>query len=374
MGISSRYLCSSKSTISSSRLAKLASRIVLLLILSIVLIPALRAQNPDSGAGPQASDASAAAQVKLDHAWWKKKSPDKYDVDHIGRRGIGGGVNMYSLERERKLGESMARNIDLHTKFVSDPLVTDYVNQLGQKIVRNSDCLVPFTIKVIDSQDIRVFSLPGGFLYVDSGLVMASDTEAELAGVMAQEIAHVAARHGTRAATRTFMWDVMASLSYLGGPVGIGVQNIGGIGFPLSLKKFSRDAVAEADLLGIEYAYASGYDPEAYVTALEKLHVMESRMHKLKTKIPLYNFFARLPFHSRIARGFSSYPLTEERIRNVQAEIASLLPGKQEYISDTSDFQQVKAKLAHDQGPVLRRHRKGENNANGPVLRRNRAD
>jgi beta-barrel assembly-enhancing protease len=184
----------------------------------------------------------------------------------------------------------------------------------------------------------------------------------------------VAARHGTRVATRTFMWDVMASLSYLGGPLGIGIQNIGGIGFPLSLKKFSRDAVSEADLLGIEYAYASGYDPEAYVTALERLHVRESRMHKMKTKIPLYNFFARIPFHTRIARGFSSYPLTEERIRNVQAEIASLLPGKQEYITDTSDFQEVKSRLAKEQAPVLRRHRKGENNANGPVLRRNRAD
>src|ERR1700757_403970 len=325
MGITSRYLCSSKSKVSSSRLAKLASRIVLLLILSIVLIPVLQAQNPDSGAGQQASDASGAAQIKLDHPWWKKKSADKYDVDHIGRRGIGGGVNMYSLERERKLGEAMARNIDLHTKFVSDPVVTDYVNQLAQKIVRNSDCLIPFTIKVIDSQDIRVFSLPGGYLYVDSGLVLASDTEAELAGVMAQEIGHVAARHGTRAATRTFMWDVMASLSYLGGPVGIGVQNIGGIGFPLSLKKFTRDAVAEADLLGIEYAYASGYDPEAYVTALERLHVIEARMHQFKTKIPMYNFLEKLPFHSQIAKGFSSYPMTEKRIRDVQGEISSLL-------------------------------------------------
>jgi beta-barrel assembly-enhancing protease len=351
-----------------------AGWIAFLLILSILLVPALQAQNPDSGAGPQAAASGAAPQVKEPRPWWKKKSADKYDVDHIGRRGIGGGVNMYSLERERRLGETMARNIDLHTKFISDPVVTDYVNQLGQKIVRNSDCLVPFTIKVIDSQDITVFSLPGGYLYVDSGLVLASDTEAELAGVMAQEIAHVAARHGTRAATRTFMWDVMASLSYLGGPVGIGVQNIGGIGFPLSLKKFSRDAVAEADLLGIEYAYASGYDPEAYVTALEKLHVKEARLHQMKAKIPIYNFFARLPLHSRIARGFSSYPLTEERIQNVQAEIASLLPGKEEYISDTSEFQQVKARLAQDQGPVLRRHRKGETNMNGPVLRRNRAD
>jgi predicted Zn-dependent protease len=332
--------------------------------------PAVPEQGPPAA---KAQEEPVGAVVEPQGVKEAKASP-KYDVNHIGERGIGKGVNFYSLERERRVGEVLARGIDLHTKFITDTEVTDYVNRLGQKIVRNSDCLVPFTIKVIDSQDIRAFSLPGGYLYVDSGLILASDTEAELAGVMAHEIAHVAARHATREATRKFFWDVASSLSYLGGPIGIGLQNIGGIGAPLTFKKFSRDAETEADLLGIEYEYAAGYDPEAFVTALEKLHVIEARMHKVKSKVPIYNFFARMPFHGQIARGFAAYPMTEERIQRVQAEIAGLLPGKQEYVSDTSEFQEVKYRLGVSQAPVLRRHKRGEGNANGPVLRRNRPD
>jgi predicted Zn-dependent protease len=170
------------------------------------------------------------------------------------------------------------------------------------------------------------------------------------------------------------VWDILSPLTYLGGPIGIGLQDVGGIGVPLSLKKFSRDAEKEADLLGIEYEYAAGYDPQAFLTALEKLHVIEARMRSLKSKVPVYNFMAKVPLHNQIAKGFASYPMTEERIRRVQAEIGSLLPAKGDYITDTSEFQEVRAKLLQDQQPVLRRHKPGETNVNGPVLRRNRPD
>lgn len=376
-----RILSGSSGFLRPSRRSVCSLTQIVALAFFVLLVPGLRAQQnapatdpsqasapPDVAAQPQAAPEVIPANID------KERNSPRYDIQHIGDRGIGKGVNIYSLDRERQWGEALARGVELHTKFVTDPLIDSYINNLGQKLVRNSDCVVPFTIKVIDSQDIRAFSLPGGFLYVDSGLILSSDTEAELAGVLAHEIAHVAARHATRAQTRRFVWDALTPLTYLTGPIGVGLQNAGGIGVPLSLKKFSRDAEKEADLLGIEYDYAAGYDPEAFVTALEKLHVIEARMHSLKTKIPAYNFMTKMPLHNQIAKGFASYPMTEERIRRVQAEITSLLPEKKDYITDTSEFQEVKARLLKDQQPVLRRHKPGDTNANGPVLRRHRDD
>jgi len=292
----------------------------------------------------------------------KTAKPGKYDVDRIGQRSVGNGVNLYSLEKERALGQAMAAAIDLHTTFVADPDVTDYISRLGQKIARNSDAQVPFTIKVIDSPDFRAFALPGGFLYVDKGLIMEVDSEAELAGLMAHEIAHVAARHATRFATRKYAWNLISiPLSYLG-PAAIGTRPIG----PLSLRKFNRNAEIEADLLGLEYQYAAGYDPQAFVQALEKLHsnetMMRARMAKPKG--------ARMPLHDQLARAFANYPPTEERIDRVQTEISTLLPSRDDYIVDTNEFQDVKAKLAWADRPILRRHHAGDDLANGPVLHR----
>jgi predicted Zn-dependent protease len=274
---------------------------------------------------------------------------------------------MYSLQKERALGEAMAAAIDRQAKFVADPDINNYVDRLGQKIARNSDAEVPFTIKVIDSADLRAFALPGGFLYVDKGLIMEVDSEAELAALMAHEIAHVAARHATRFATRMYAWKMVSiPLSYLG-PVGLGTRQI----IPLSLKKFSRDAEIEADLLGIEYQYAAGYDPQAFLEALEKLRSKESQIRARRAKVlPIFNLFGKIPLHEQIARAFSNYPPTEDRIQRVQTEIPSLLPGRNDYMVDTSEFQEVKAKLAWGDRPILRRHRPGDGVTNGPVLRR----
>jgi predicted Zn-dependent protease len=256
----------------------------------------------------------------------------------------------------------MADSIDLHTTFVADPDINDYINRLAQKIARNSDAQVPFTIKVIDSLDLRSFALPGGFLYVDKGLIMEVDSEAELAGLMAREIAHVAARHATRFATRKYAWNMISfPLIYLGGPAGLGTKQIG----PLALRKFSRDAEMEADLLGIEYQYAAGYDPQAFVEALEKLHSQETQMRAhLASAVPKGGFLAQ------IARAYANYPPTEERIQKAQTEISTLLPSRDDYVVDTSEFQEVKAKLAGADRPILRRHRPGDGVPNGPVLHR----
>src|SRR3989442_8140140 len=167
-------------------------------------------QSPEESAKEENATQDQAAPAKNNPSGKIKNRQPKYDIDRIGVRGVGKGINFYSLEKEQRLGESLAKRLDRHTKFVPDPSVTDYVNRLGQKLARNSDAQLPFTIKVIDSEDTRVFALPGGYLYVDSGLILAVDSEAELAGMMAHEIAHVAARHATRSATRTDALDAIS--------------------------------------------------------------------------------------------------------------------------------------------------------------------
>lgn len=311
-----------------------------------------------------------AESQKQDKDGVSAKNAEKYDIERIGARGIGRGFNLYSLRREHALGENMAAAFDRTTRLVSDPIVNNYVNQLAQRIVRNSDAIVPFTVKVIDGGEIpRAYGLPGGFLYVDSALILASDGEAELATVMAHEIAHVAARHATRALTRRDMTNIIGSMAMIAGPAGLAMENAGGLAGPLSVKKFDRDAEYEADLLAIEYAYASGYDPQAYLGALEKLHAIELKKSEELAKIPGAHLASKVPFHKQIARGFASYPLTEERIERLQSEISAYLPARKDYVLDTEEFEDVKDHLLAAQTPVLRHH-SGEGDNKAPVLRR----
>ena len=300
-----------------------------------------------------------------------EKEAAKYDVTRIGQRGIGKGFNFYSLKREHELGERMASAFDHGTKIVHDPVINEYVNRLAQRIVVHSDADVPFTVKVIDSGDIpRAYGLPGGFLYVDSALIADSDGEAELVSVMAHEIAHVAARHATRAMTRKDLMSFVNYATLFAGPTSILLENAGGLAGPLSTKKFSRDAEYEADLLGIEYAYSSGYDPQALLDALEKLHSLEEERHALYSKIPGYHAATKIPFHSKLARSFASYPLTEERIQRLQSEITAFLPTRSDYIIDTDEFQEIRSRVLAAQTPVLRHHDPNDEKTDGPVLRR----
>jgi len=337
-----------------------------------ILVPALYAQAPV----PDGDDDSPAAESKDTARQEDAKQEDakkiaKYDVNRIGSRGIGHGFNIYSLKRERQLGESLAAAFDRSSRIVTDPVLNDYVNRVAQRLVRNSDAEVPFTVRLIDSSEIpRAYGLPGGFLYVDSALIFAAESEAELAGVIAHEIAHVAARHATRALTRKNLYSLTNTLSLLTGPVGIVLEDAGGVAGPLSLKKFSRDSEYEADLLGIEYAYSAGYDPEALLAALEKLHAIEVERSAAFAKIPGYHLAMKMPFHNKIARGFSNYPLTEDRIRRLQSEIATFLPDRKEYIVDTNEFQDIKARLLSLRGPLQLRRHSDEEKPNAPVLRR----
>ena len=338
-----------------------------LCVLAVLIVTAAAyAQTP-----PDEPDGEAAASPTDNSHREDPKKIAKYDVNRIGHRGIGHGFNLYSLKREHELGQSLAASFDHYSRIVNDLALNDYVNRIAQKIVRNSDAEVPFTVRLIDSGEIpRAYGLPGGFLYVDSALIFAADSEAELAGVMAHEIAHVAARHATRALSRKRLCSVAGELSLLAGPVGVLLEDAGGVAGPLAMKKFSRDSEYEADLLGIEYAYSAGYDPEALLSALEKLHALEASRSSVFAKVPGYHFASHLPFHAKVARGFSNYPLTADRIHRLQSEIATFLPDRSDYIIDTNEFQEIKEHLLSLQGPLqLRRHSEDEN-PKGPVLRR----
>src|SRR5947209_3219462 len=254
------------------------------------------------------------------------------DIDAIGNRNVGcarGMGNWYSLERQIALGKQVSMQVETQSKIINDPVVSEYINRLGQNIVRNSDSQVPFTIKVIDSDDINAFALPGGFFYVNSGLILAADEEAELAGVMAHEIGHVAACHAARENTRSNLAQIMTiPLIFIGGPIGYSAYEGAGLAVPLTFLHFSRGFEAEADHLGVEYMYKAGYDPQAFVSFFEKIQAQEKKKP------------------GTISKAFATHPQNQERIEASQREIASILPAKPEYMVTGSDFEEVKARLA----------------------------
>src|SRR5271169_4553100 len=198
----------------------------------------------------------------------------KKDPEAIGNRDIGKGVNFYSLEKEIALGKQLAQEVERQAKVIEDPTIAEYTNRIGQNLVRNSDAKVPFTIKVLDSEEVNAFALPGGFFFVNSGLILKAESEAELAGVMAHEIAHVAARHGTRQATRGEIAQVgmiIASIAIPYGWTGYAIRQGAGMAIPLGFLTFSRANEREADHLGLQYMYKAGYDPAAFVDFFEKI-------------------------------------------------------------------------------------------------------
>jgi predicted Zn-dependent protease len=252
----------------------------------------------------------------------------KKDPDQIGNRDVGKGVNFYSLEKEIALGKQLAAQVERQAKIINEPVVSEYVNRVGQNLVRNSDAKVPFTIKVIDSEDVNAFALPGGFFFVNSGLILKADNEAELAGVMAHEIAHVAARHGTKQATRGEIAQLgMIPLIFMGGWTGYGIYQAASVLVPVGFLKFSRGMESEADMLGLEYMYKAGYDPEAFVDFFEKIETLEKRKPGTMAKV------------------FSTHPPTDDRIKAAQKNIQTLLKSKPEYVVTTSEFNDVKDRL-----------------------------
>ena len=254
----------------------------------------------------------------------------KKDPDQIGNRDVGKGVNFYSLEKEIAIGKGLAQQVEKQAKIINDPVISEYVNRVGQNLVRNSDAKVPFTIKVIDSEDVNAFALPGGFFFVNSGLILKADSEAELAGVMAHEIAHVAARHGTKQATRgeiAQLATIPLIIMTYGTWTGYGIYQAASILVPIGFLKFSRGFESEADMLGLEYMYKAGYDPTAFVNFFEKIQTMEKRKPGTMAKV------------------FSTHPPTDDRIKAAQKNIQEILVAKPEYVITTSEFNDVKNRM-----------------------------
>jgi predicted Zn-dependent protease len=266
----------------------------------------------------------------------------------IGRRGMG---NWYSTNWEIGVGSEYSQEVLKSSHMITDPVVTEYVNRIGQNIVKNSDAKVPFTIRVIDSDEINAFALPGGFFFVNSGLILAADEESELAGVMAHEISHVIAHHAARQMTRANYAQIgeLGSMIFLGGWTGYGIYEGSQIAIPMTFLEFSRTFEAEADYLGVQYMYKAGYDPQGMITMFEKLEALEKQKP------------------GSLAKAFEDHPPTGDRIVNIENEIATILPPKPDYVVTTSEFDDVKARLARIENKRKTNDGKG---GNTPTLRR----
>jgi hypothetical protein len=293
------------------------------------------------------------------------KKGSEEDVNAVGQRNIGGrGIgNWYSTNWEIGTGKQYSMEIEKSSHLVTDPVVVEYINRVGQNLVKNSDAKVPFTIKVLDTDEINAMALPGGFFYVNSGLILACDSEDELAGVMAHEISHVAAHHAAREMTKMNymqLGQIPLIIFTQGTWTGYGIYEAAQLAVPLTFLQFSREYEAEADFLGIQYMYKAGYDPQGMVSIFEKLSALEK--HK----------------PGALSKAFSDHPATPDRIAAVENEIATILPPEPQYMVTSSEFDAVKARLAriqnkrglndkHDNSkPTLRRTAGTNNDPNAP--------
>ena len=275
------------------------------------------------------------------------------DLDAIGNRNVGcnrGLGNWYTLDAQVRMGQEFARQVEETSHLITDPVVNEYVNRLGQNLSRNSDTHLPFTIKIIDVEEPNAFALPGGYMFVNAGTILLADDESELAGVMAHEIGHVAACHAARGATR----GTLASLAMIpvmvmtGGLAGLGVNEVANLAVPAAFMKFGRNFEAQADYLGVQYAYKAGYDPVGMINFFEKLEALEKKRPGFVTKL------------------YGDHPQTPDRIQKSQHEIGTILPPRNQYIVDSSDFEQAKKRLA-----LIMKHRlPKDNKEENPQLRR----
>jgi predicted Zn-dependent protease len=284
----------------------------------------------------------------------------KDDPAQIGNRDVGKGVNLYSLEKEMALGKQLAEEVQRQAKVVDDPLISEYINRIGQNLVRSSDAKVPFTFQVIEGDSPNAFALPGGYVFVYTALLKIADEEDELAAAMAHEIAHVAARHMTRQATKSQIVN-LAGVPVgviLGGGIGGAIGRQGAnFGIPAVFLHFTRKDEAEADYLGVQYLYAAGYDPNGAISIFEKLESLEKKRP------------------GTVARIFSTHPMDAARIQKTEQEIGRILPARDEYVVNTSEYtairqrmisQEARKKAAEDGRPQLRTRQEAEDQSGDP--------
>ncbi|HXG91565.1 MAG TPA: M48 family metallopeptidase [Blastocatellia bacterium] len=306
----------------------LLKRVLVLTIAAAICMPTTLLANEKKSSDKKPSEQTTQTASISSQPAPKGKLDDDENPLLIGKRNINKRqINFYSLNKEVALGRQIAAEVDRQGKFIDDPVVTEYVNRVGQNLALHSDAKIPFTIKVLDSDDVNAFALPGGFLYVNKGAILAADTEAELAGVMAHEIAHVAARHGVEQASKATLANyAMIPLIFMTGGLGYLAWQAAQIGVPLAFLKFGRGAEAEADKLGAQYLWAAGYDPNNFITFFEKLEKKDKSKPGTLSKL------------------FGTHPPTPDRIAKVH-DLLARFPDRDEYTMSTSEFSQVKARL-----------------------------
>ena len=254
----------------------------------------------------------------------KKKNPEA-----IGARKVDGGINFFSVEKEIALGKQLAIEVEREAKLLEDPILNEYINRLTQNLSRNSDVKFPVTVKIIDDDVVNAFTLPGGHLFINTGLIRLSESESELASAISHELGHVAARHYVRQESRAdLLQGATIPLIFLGGIPGVLTREIANVGLPVGLFKFSRDFETEADMLGIQYLYKAGYDPESAIDMFERIEAAE----------------ARRP--GTVSQLFNTHPRTGDRISKTQKNIQQNLPARDEYVVNTSEYEDVRARLA----------------------------
>jgi predicted Zn-dependent protease len=324
---------------------------------SLAALPAMAASgSQDSSQQQPSASQQPSSQQPAEQTVPQQQNPNvkpgsTADVNAIGNRDVGKGLDFYSIEKEIALGKQLAQQVDKTAKFITDPVITEYVNRVEQNLVRNSDCRVPFTIRVIDSDVVNAFALPGGFLYVDSGLIVRADEESELAGVMGHETAHVCLRHGTKNATKQDIMQIASIPAMIFIPYTLaGYALYQGMNFaiPVAFLKFSRDEERQADYFGLQYMYKAGYDPNAFVSFFEKVEAEEKKEPGTIPKV------------------FADHPPTPDRIEAIQKEIATILPAREQYVVTTSEFDVIKHRLQ-----MINANQKINNkNPNKPTLRK----
>jgi predicted Zn-dependent protease len=249
-----------------------------------------------------------------------KRSKSDADINAIGHRRIVHDANFYSPEREKELGKALSQAVERSSKLLNDPIVAEYIERVAQNVANNSDAHIPVTVRVIDSDVVNAFTLPGGYQYINLGLLLQLHGEAELASLLARGIAHTALRSAAREATKGELME-LATVPLILTPAGWSST------IPLTELKIRRQDELDADYFGLQYLYKAGYDPKCFTDFVQRIWGTSSATAKNVPKV------------------LSIFPPLNERLTALQNEIANTLPPRDGAIVSTAEFDVFKERL-----------------------------
>lgn len=255
----------------------------------------------------------------------KKRSKSDANITAIGHRRITHATNLYSLEREKQLGKALSEEVERTSKLLTDPAITEYVDRVAQTVAKNSDARMPITVRVIDSDSVDAFTLPGGYQYVSRGLLLRLAGEGELASVLARGIAHTALRSSTTLATRADILQI-STVPLSNSAPGNSFPSDAALAVPLTSLEMHRDDELDADYFGVQYLYKTGYDPECFLDFVQRIWGSGATA----TKVPA---------------AFSAYPPLDERLAALRSEISKILPPRDGATVSTPEFDAFEERL-----------------------------